>query len=67
MADKGKMPPQLLAHFKSKAEGKEGQEPDSDQDDKKSDKDKRKEAVKKARIRMEETSRKKDDKQKEAG
>ena len=51
MADKGKMPPQLLAHFKSKAEGKEGQEPDSDQDDKKSDKDKRKEAVKKARIR----------------
>ena len=45
MADK-KMPPELLAHFKKKGEGKE--------DHKKSDKDKRKEALEKAKSRMKE-------------
>jgi len=56
MAEKGKMPPQLLAHFKSKNEGKEGNEPDKDTDD--SDKTKRKKAVTKARIRLEEKNKK---------
>jgi hypothetical protein len=56
MAEKGKMPPQLLAHFKAKAEEKGESSPE---DQKEGDKEKRKEAVKKARIRMEESSRKK--------
>ena len=61
---KSKMPPQLLAHFKKKQEGGE----ESHEDVKKSDKDRRKEAVKKARIRLEEKSRKSGhDKEKEAG
>ena len=54
MADKNKMPPELLAHFKKKAEGKTSEQAGSTED---SDKAKRKEAVKKARIRMEEKSR----------
>ena len=58
MAEKGKMPPQLLAHFKAKSEEKGGQ----------GDKEKRKEAVNKARIRMEESSRRKgNDKTEKAG
>ena len=56
MAEKGKMPPQLLAHFKAK--GGE-QEKTSTEEKKEGDKVKRKEAVKKARIRMEESSRSK--------
>jgi hypothetical protein len=68
MADKGKMPPQLLAHFKSKAEekGEKGETPVEEK--KEGDKEKRKEAVKKARIRMEESSRRSsDDKTQKAG
>jgi hypothetical protein len=56
MAEKGKMPPQLLAHFKSKNEGKESGKPDKDTDD--SNKAKRKEAVTKARVRLEEKNKK---------
>jgi hypothetical protein len=59
MAEKGKMPPQLLAHFKAKAEGKSGEAGSSTEENKEGDKERRKEAVKKARIRMEEGSRKK--------
>ena len=43
---KNKMPPELLAHFKKKNEGKE--------DEGKSDKEKRKEALDKAKSRMKE-------------
>ena len=55
MAEKGKMPPQLLAHFKAK----NGEKGESSPEAKEGDKEKRKEAVKKARIRMEESSRSK--------
>ena len=58
---KNKMPPQLLEHFKKKAAGKEGKESDE------SDDSRRKEAVKKARVRMEEKSLSNYGKQKEAG
>jgi hypothetical protein len=58
MADKGKMPPALLAHFKSRAEGKEKDAGSSVEEKKEGDKEKRKEAVKKARTHMEESSRK---------
>lgn len=51
---KNKMPPELLAHFKKKKEGKEGAEKDS----KMSDKEKRKDALSKARKRMEEKKKK---------
>lgn len=58
------MPPELLAHFKKKQEGKN----ESSSEEKGSDKERRKEAVKKARIRMEEKSRKgRHDKKEEAG
>jgi len=56
MAEKGKMPPQLLAHFKAKG-GEQGES--STEEKKEGDKAKRKEAVNKARIRMEESSRRK--------
>jgi hypothetical protein len=49
-----KMPPELLAHFKKKQEGGGA----SDSSVNKNDKDRRKEAVKKARVRMEEKNRK---------
>jgi hypothetical protein len=56
MADKKRMPLELLAHFKEKA----GEKDESSSDEaKESDKEKRKEAVKKARLRMEEKSQKK--------
>lgn len=61
MTNKKSMPPELLEHFKKKQEGKKG----DDGDHKSEDKDRRKEAVKKARIRMEEKSRKNRDDQKE--
>lgn len=62
MSDKKKMPPELLAHFKKKQDG------DSGDAGKKDDKERRHEAVKKARIRLEEKSRGKGhDKEKEAG
>jgi len=68
MAEKGKMPPQLLAHFKARAEGKGEQSESSVKEKKEGDKEKRKEAVKKARVRMEESSRRKgSDKKQEAG
>ena len=57
MASKGKMPPALLAHFKSRAEGGDKKPFVTDEEKRKGDKEKRKEAVKKARIRMEESSR----------
>jgi hypothetical protein len=68
MAEKGRMPPQLLAHFKAKA-GEKGENGESSTEEKKEgDKEKRKEAVKKARIRMEESSRSKgNDKKNKAG
>lgn len=68
MAEKGKMPPALLAHFKAKADEKGEEGGSSVEEQKESDKTKRKEAVKKARIRMEESSRKKgNDKTQQAG
>jgi len=48
------MPPKLLAHFKSKNDKKDGKVAE-----KKNDKEKRKEALSKARSRIEEKSRKK--------
>lgn len=56
MAEKKSMPPELLAHFKKKAGGKDGEER-TEGDDKKGDKARRKEAVNKARIRMEEKNK----------
>jgi len=49
MPGKGKMPPELLAHFKKKS----GQETGEDTGKEQTDKERRKEAVKKARVRME--------------
>lgn len=49
MPGKGKMPPELLAHFKKK----NGQETGENAGEEQNDKERRKEAVKKARIRME--------------
>lgn len=49
---KGKMPPELLAHFKKK-QGNEEEGGNKKEDDK----ERRKEAVKKARVRLEEKSR----------
>ena len=61
---KNKMPPELLAHFKKKQEGSE----ESARDTKENDKQRRKEAVKKARVRLEEKSRRsKRGEEKEAG
>lgn len=61
---KHKMPPELLAHFKKK----QGESEESTGDTKENDKQKRKEAVKKARVRLEEKSRRsKRDEEKEAG
>jgi hypothetical protein len=59
MPGKNKMPPELLAHFKKKGEeGNDGKNQD--------DKMRRKEAVKKARVRVEERSKesKRDQKEK---
>jgi hypothetical protein len=68
MTKTGKMPPQLLAHFKAKAEEKGEKGESSAEEKKEGDKEKRKEAVNKARIRMEESSRRKSsDKTQEAG
>ena len=51
-----RMPPELLAHFKEKAsEGKSGKAEEPTE----SDKEKRKEAVKKARLKLEEKNKKK--------
>lgn len=58
MAGAGKMPPQLVEHFKSKQGG---------DDDKKDDNAKRKEAVNKSRTRLEQSSRSRRDQQKETG
>ena len=59
-----KMPPELLAHFKKKA----GEKNEGSKEPKESDQEKRKEAVKKARIRMEESSQRKgSDKAQEVG
>ncbi len=61
---KNKMPPELLAHFKKK-QGEKGDAPENKKED---DKMRRKEAVNKARIRLEEKSRRSNhDKEKEAG
>jgi len=50
-----KMPPELLAHFKKKA----GEKNEGGKEPKASDKEKRKEAVKKARLKLEERNKKK--------
>jgi hypothetical protein len=47
----------LLAHFKSRAEGTDKESSATNEEKKEGDKENRKEAVKKARIRMEESSR----------
>ena len=52
---KNKMPPELLAHFKKKKEEKEGKG-----EEKMTDKEKRKDALKKARSRMEKKDKKED-------
>ena len=49
MPGKGKMPPELLAHFKKKSGQDSGEEASKETTDKK----RRKEAVKKARVRIE--------------
>ena len=51
---KNKMPPELLEHFKKKAAKKEGKDVETDENKKESDNSRRKEAVKKARVKMEE-------------
>jgi len=51
------MPPELLAHFKKKAEEKGGEAISSAEEKNESDKTRRKEAVKKARVRIEERSK----------
>jgi len=56
---KGKMPPQLLEYFKKKNAEKGGKDEKSDEKDKgKMDKEQRKEAVTKARKRMEKKDKK---------
>jgi hypothetical protein len=50
-----KMPPELLAHFKKKA----GEKTEGRDEPKESDKEKRREAVKKARLKLEERNKKK--------
>ena len=55
MPGKGSMPPELLAHFKKKR----GENEESDDKGTSNDKERRKDAVKKARIHMEESKRKK--------
>jgi len=50
-----KMPPELLAHFKKKA----GEKNEGSKEPKESDQEKRKEAVKKARLKLEEKNKKK--------
>jgi hypothetical protein len=57
MAEKKSMPPELLAHFKKKTDGKDDGEERTEGSDKKGDKSRRKEAVNKARIRMEEKNK----------
>lgn len=67
MAGKNKMPPELLEHFKSKAEDK-ADKGGSAGDEKESDKEKRKEAVHKARVRLESKNRRRsNDEEKETG
>jgi len=50
-----KMPPELLAHFKKKA----GEKNEGSKESEESNKEKRKEAVKKARLKLEERKKKK--------
>lgn len=64
---KNKMPPELLEHFKKKAAKKEGREVEDSENKKESDNLRRKEALKKARSKIEEKNNKHRDKQKEAG
>jgi hypothetical protein len=64
---KNKMPPELLEHFKKKAAKKEGKDIETDENKKESDNSRRKEALKKARSKIEEKNSKHRDKQKEAG
>ena len=59
MTEKRRMPAELLAHFKTKKE-EGGEDKDTTAEEKKeSDKVKRKEALHKARTRLEESSRRK--------
>lgn len=53
MPGKGKMPPELLAHFKKKSDKSSKGEPKEESNEESTDKDRRKEAVKKARMRIE--------------
>lgn len=68
MTEKRRMPAELLAHFKTKkGEGSEDKETTAEEK-KESDKVKRKEALHKARTRLEESSRRKgDDEESETG
>lgn len=63
MTDKKSMPPELLAHFKKKNEETESAEKKEG-----TDKERRRDAVKKARVRLEESKRgRRSGKEKEAG
>jgi hypothetical protein len=54
MSDKNRMPPQLLAHFKKKAEGGSESKETTSEERKEGDKERRKEALSKARAKIEE-------------
>lgn len=58
-----KMPPALLEHFKKKAEQKDDKDPSRNKEEAKAN---RKEALMKARAKLEEKSRRKHDQEKEA-
>lgn len=60
----GKMPPALLEHFKKKAEQQGDKDPSRNKEEAKSN---RKEALAKARAKLEEKGRSGRDKEKEAG
>jgi hypothetical protein len=66
MADKNRMPPQLLAHFKKKAEGGSESKETTSEERKEGDKERRKEALGKARAKIEEKNGARRGKDKEA-
>ena len=57
MNKKGKMPPELLAHFKKKAGNEDDDKSMSPKEKENVNKEKRRDAVKKARVRLEEKKR----------
>lgn len=68
MTEKRRMPAELLAHFKSKGGDEDKEKEMTPEEKKEGDKTKRKEALQKARTRMEEKSKRSaDDKKGKAG